>query len=78
MTPLQRLGEDIRKHGRQCNRPAAHGTGIIDQERNNGVVDLVVPLLFVGQRTGGINHQPGQARGIQQAVIQVKGPRSFL
>ena len=77
-TALQGAGEDVGADRRDHDRPAAHGAGVVDQDGDHGVAEFGVLFLFEGQGRGRIDDDAGEARDVQQAFFEVKGPRAVL
>ena len=75
---LQGLGQDVRAHGGDADRPAAHGTGIVDQQGDDSVAEFGLVLDLETQRHQGIDDNTGQARRIQNAFFQVELPGPVL
>ena len=71
---LERAREDVGAHRGDRDRPAAHRARVVDQQRDHRVAELGVLLELVGQRVLGVDHDPGQARGVEQALVEIELP----
>ena len=71
---LQRAGQDVAAHRRHRDRPAAHRPGVVDQQAHDGVAKFHVEFAFVGQRLQRVDHNPGEAAGIQHPLVEVELP----
>jgi hypothetical protein len=79
---FQRAGENVgagRGHG---DRPAAHGAGIVEQQRDDRVAEGGVALALEGKRREGSGHfvddDPRQARRIEIAFFEIEVPGAVL
>ena len=75
---LKRARQNIGTGGRDRNGPPAHGTGIVDQQRDDRVAEIGVLLALEGQGLLRINDDARQARGIKLPLLQIKFPRAVL
>ena len=76
--PFQGPRENVGTHCCDTDRPATHGTGIVDQQRHDRIAELHVLLFLEGQRMKRVDDDPIETAGIQQPLFQVELPRSRL
>ena len=74
--------ERARKYvGTDCgngNRPPTHRTRIVDQQRDDRVLELGIALHLVAKCVTGADDHPRQTRGIEQAFFLVEIPAAVL
>ncbi len=75
---LERAGQDVGADRGHHDRTSAHGAGIVQQQGHDRVAEIHVLLFLEGQGRGGIDHHSGQARGVEQAFLEVEGPGAVL
>jgi len=75
---FQRPREDVSADGRDHDRAPAHGTGVVQQQGHHRVAEGAVALGLEQQGAGGIHDDAAQARGVQHAFLEVKGPAAAL
>jgi hypothetical protein len=71
---LQRAGEDVAADRRDGDRAAAHRAGIVEQQRHHGVAEIGIALDLEAQRLQRIGDDAGQARGVEQALLEIELP----
>ena len=75
---LERPREDVGADRGNGDRPAAHRPAIVDQQRDDGVLELGVALDLVAQRMAGADDDPGEPRGVEQPFLLVEIPAARL
>src|SRR3546814_10251141 len=64
--------------GGDADGPAAHGTGIIDQQRDHRVTEFRIALALVGKAMSGVYHYPGKPGRIEQTFFLIEIPGAGL
>ena len=75
---LQRARQNVGAGGRHGDGAPAHGAGVVEQQRHHRVAEVHVLLALEGQRLLRIDDDARQARGVEDAFLQVEGPRAVL
>jgi len=75
---LERARENVRAHGRDHDRPAAHRARIIEQQRHDGVAEHHVLFALVGEREHRIDNDAREPRGIEDAFLEIEFPIAVL
>src|SRR5204863_9252362 len=75
---LERAREDVGAAGRDHDRTAAHGAGVIEHERHDGVAELGVALALERQRVHRIDNDAREPRGIEHTFLEVELPGAVL
>ena len=75
---LQRAGQDVGAHGRDRDRPAAHRARIVDQQRDHRVAEVGLLLHLERERGGRVDHDPRQAGGVEDALVEIERPGALL
>ena len=71
---FQRARQDVGAHRRDRDRPAAHRSGIVDQQGDDGVAEVGFALALIGLAVERLHHHTGQFGTVQQAFVQVEFP----
>src|SRR3546814_1446452 len=64
--------------GGDADGPAAHGTGIIDQQRDHRVTKFRIALALVGKAMSGVYNYPGKPGRIEQTFFLIEIPGAGL
>ena len=75
---LERAGEDVGAAGRNHDRPSAHRTRVVEQQRHHGVAEICVALTLEGEREHRIDDNARQTRDVQRAFLDVEVPGPVL
>ena len=75
---FERAREDIGADRGDRDRPPAHAARIVDQQRNDRVLELGIAFDLVAERMAGADHHAGQPRGIEHAFFLVEVPAAVL
>ena len=75
---LQRLPENLRTDRRHGDGIPAHGSGVVDQQRDRRIDEAGFRFLLEGKRFQRIDDHPGQTARIQQAFLEVELPLPTL
>ena len=75
---LERAGENVGAGRRHGDRPAAHRSGVVQQQRHHRVAKPHVLLDLEGQRVERIGEDPRQPRRVQQPFLEIELPGAVL
>ena len=75
---FQRARQNVRADCGDGDGPPAHGTGIVDQQRDDGVLKFNVALLLIRHRRTGRDNHTRQARRVNNAVFLIEIPAAVL
>ena len=60
------------------DRAAAHGAGIVEQERDDGIAEGGVALHLERKRLEPVGDDAGQPRRVQEALVEIEIPGAVL
>ena len=70
--------QDFRATRRDHDRPTAHGAGVVDQQRDDGVLEVRIALALETQRRHGVHDHARQPRRIEHTLFEVEIPGAVL
>ncbi len=75
---LERARQDIGAARRHHDRPAAHGAGVVEQQRHDGIAEIRIALALERERVHGVDDHAGETRGVERAFLEVEIPGAAL
>src|SRR5690606_37673629 len=75
---LERARHDVGADRGDTDRPSAHRARVVDQQGDDGVLELLLALALVAQRMARADDHAGQPRGVEQAFFLIEIPRPVL
>src|SRR3546814_15704628 len=74
-TAFQGARQYVGTDGGDADGPAAHGTGIIDQQRDYRVTEFRIALALEGKDMSGVDYYPGKPGRIEQtsSLFEIPG-----
>ena len=75
---LQRARQDVGAGRGDRDRAAAHGAGIVEEQRHDGVAEGGLALLLEGERRERVDDHARQPRRVEDALLEVEIPGAVL